>query len=133
MSPHHHVNVQGAGKIPASVATSENHITIASHLSQNSLLSTLNPFRGYAYAMSSSRERLLEFWPPTDEFRRLAEMAAAVCREQTVSAQDKPVTKLKSTSQCEDVQKELGKSYKDMVSQKITLSHCYANVWSDSN
>ncbi|KAH6703051.1 hypothetical protein BKA61DRAFT_680685 [Leptodontidium sp. MPI-SDFR-AT-0119] len=34
-------------------------------------------------------------------------MAATVCRDQTVSAQDKPVTKLESTSQCEDLQKEL--------------------------
>ncbi|KAL2063212.1 hypothetical protein VTL71DRAFT_5016 [Oculimacula yallundae] len=65
--------------------------------------------------MSSSRERLLESWSPTDEFRRLAEMAATVCSEQTASAQDKPVTKLKSTSQYEDVQKELGKSYKEMI------------------
>ncbi|KAH9203638.1 hypothetical protein DL95DRAFT_472189 [Leptodontidium sp. 2 PMI_412] len=61
------------------------------------------------------RERLLEIWPPTVEFRRLAEMAATVCRDQTVSAQDKPVTKLESTSQCEDLQEELGKSYKEMI------------------
>ncbi|KAG4429244.1 hypothetical protein IFR05_015273 [Cadophora sp. M221] len=42
-------------------------------------------------------------------------MAATVCRDQTVSAQDKPVTKLESTSQCADLQKELGKSYKEMI------------------
>ncbi len=65
--------------------------------------------------MSSSRESLLEIWQPTDKFRRLVEEAATVCREQTISAQDRPVTKLKSRRQYEDVQKELGRSYQEMV------------------
>lgn len=65
--------------------------------------------------MSASRERLLEIWHPTDGFRRLVEEAATVYREHTISAQDKPVTKLESTRQCEDVQKELGKTYHEMV------------------
>jgi len=65
--------------------------------------------------MSSSREKLLEIWQPTDSFLRLVEKAATDCREQTISAKEKPVTKLKSTNNCEDVQKELGRSYPDMV------------------
>ncbi|TVY14006.1 hypothetical protein LARI1_G009552 [Lachnellula arida] len=65
--------------------------------------------------MSSSRESLLEIWQPTDGFRRLVEEAATVCREQTISAQDRPVTKLKSINQCEDVQKELGRSYQEII------------------
>ncbi|CZT13934.1 uncharacterized protein RAG0_17542 [Rhynchosporium agropyri] len=65
--------------------------------------------------MSSVRERLLEIWQPTDEFRRLVEKAAIICREQTISAEDKPVTKLETTRQCEDVQKEFGKSYQKMI------------------
>ncbi|KAL2066286.1 hypothetical protein VTL71DRAFT_2357 [Oculimacula yallundae] len=65
--------------------------------------------------MSASRERLLEIWHPTDGFRRLVEEAATVYREHTISAQDKPVTKLESTRQCEDVQKELGKTYHEMI------------------
>lgn len=63
----------------------------------------------------SSRERLLEIWQPTDEFRRLVEKAGTVYREQTISAKETPVTKLHSTSQCEDVQKELGRGYQEMV------------------
>jgi hypothetical protein len=65
--------------------------------------------------MSSSNERPLEIWQPTDSFLRLVEKAAIDCREQTISAKERPVTRLKSTSNCEDVQKELGRSYQEMV------------------
>jgi hypothetical protein len=65
--------------------------------------------------MSSSRERLLEIWQPTDSFLRLVEKVVTDCRDQTVSAKEKPVTKIQSTRNCEDVQKELGRSYREMV------------------
>jgi hypothetical protein len=65
--------------------------------------------------MSSSRERLLEIWQPTSGFLRLVEKAATDCCEQTISAEGKPVTRLKSTSNCKDVQKELGRSYLEMI------------------
>ncbi|KAE9367348.1 hypothetical protein N431DRAFT_561354 [Stipitochalara longipes BDJ] len=65
--------------------------------------------------MSSIRERLVEIWQPTDSFLRLVEKAAADYREQTISAKEKPVTKIKSTSNCEDVQKELRRSYQEMI------------------
>jgi hypothetical protein len=65
--------------------------------------------------MFSSRKRLLEIWQPIPSFLRLVDKAAADCREQIISAEEKPITRLKSTSNCEDVQKELGRSYSEMV------------------
>jgi hypothetical protein len=65
--------------------------------------------------MSSSKGSPLEIWKPTDSFLRLVESAATDYREQTISAKEKPITKLKSTSRCKDVQNELGRSYREMV------------------
>jgi len=53
--------------------------------------------------MSSSKERPLEIWQLIDSFLRLVEKAATDCRKQIISAKEKPITKLKSTSKCEDV------------------------------
>jgi hypothetical protein len=65
--------------------------------------------------MSTNREKYLEVWPPADTFLRLVGKAASDCQEETISAVTKPVTNLKFTSNCENVQKELEKSYPDMV------------------
>lgn len=117
-----HVISRKAEKLPLrALATLENHITIATYLNQHDQPPfTLNPLGGYAPAMSS-RERLLEIWQPTDKFQRLVEKAGTVYREQTISAKETPVTKLQSTSQCEDVQKELGREYQEMVVYNMTL------------
>jgi hypothetical protein len=56
--------------------------------------------------------------PPTNHFLRLVEKAAVDCRDQTISAKEKPVTKLNSTNSCEDVQKEFKRSYQNKVGPK---------------
>jgi hypothetical protein len=56
--------------------------------------------------------------PPTNHFLHLVEKAAVDCRDQTISAKEKPVTKLNSTNSCEDVQKEFKRSYQNKVGSK---------------
>jgi hypothetical protein len=53
--------------------------------------------------------------PATSHFLRLVEKAAVDCHDQTISAKEKPVTKLKSTNSCKDVQTEFKKEYQDKV------------------
>jgi hypothetical protein len=65
--------------------------------------------------MATSREKCLEVWLPTDSFLCLVEKAASDCHDNTISAETKPVTNLKFTNNCENVQKELEKSYPDMI------------------
>jgi hypothetical protein len=66
----------------------------------------------------STRELSLAISPPTNHFLRLVEKAAIDCRDETISAKQKPVTKLNSTNSCEDVQKEFKRSYQNKVGSK---------------
>jgi hypothetical protein len=53
--------------------------------------------------------------PPTDAFLRLVGEAASDHRQDTISAEQKPVTKLKPTPSSNEVWKEYKSSYQDEV------------------
>ncbi|KAF8846898.1 hypothetical protein BDZ45DRAFT_682227 [Acephala macrosclerotiorum] len=65
--------------------------------------------------MSACREGSLAISQPTTTFLHLVEHAARDCRDRTISAEEKPVTKLNFTSSCADVQKEFIRSYQDKI------------------
>ena len=69
--------------------------------------------------MSTSTQRFLSISQPTPTLLHLVGNAARDCREKTISAKDKPLTKLDFTSSCEDVQKEFIRSYQDKVAQSL--------------
>ncbi|KAH8595122.1 hypothetical protein B0O99DRAFT_686977 [Bisporella sp. PMI_857] len=65
--------------------------------------------------MSTNREDSFAISPPTAAFLRLVETAARDCRDNTISAQEKPVTKLDFTNSCADVQKEFIRTYQEKI------------------
>jgi hypothetical protein len=75
-------------------------------------------------AMSTSREGWFAILPPTDTFLSLVEEAASDYRQDTISAEQKPVTKLKPTSSSNEVWKEYKSSYQDEVGLFRSVPFC---------
>ncbi|KAH7364911.1 hypothetical protein BKA65DRAFT_573543, partial [Rhexocercosporidium sp. MPI-PUGE-AT-0058] len=72
--------------------------------------------------MSAYREGSLTISQPTTTFLRLVEQAARDCRESTISAKKKPVTKIDFTRSCADVQKEFVRSYQDKINSSSSTA-----------
>lgn len=61
--------------------------------------------------MATGRKGTVTISEPTTTFLRIVERAASDCRDKTMSAKEKPITKLEFTNSCEDMQKEFVRSY----------------------